>query len=153
VGDTIARLQDAHGAWSGSGDVVVEMVLRARRLGCPHCPFSTRARYDTRPMTSRWRHSDFGRWKMLLTACLRRLVCPEHGVCTEAVPFARPDARFTSEFEDLVAFVATKTDKSTIARLSRGWTGTLSDGSAIGWWPTAWTRDALPGWCTSGSTR
>lgn len=103
----------------GTGVVVVEVVLRARRLRCPRCSFSTRARYDRRPVSSRWRHSDFGRWQVLLRASLRRLVCPEHGVCTEAVPFARPGARFTGEFEDLVAFLATKTDKSAICRLLR----------------------------------
>jgi len=37
----------------------------------------------------------------------------------EAVPFARHRSGFTRDFEDLVAFLATKTDKTTITRLSR----------------------------------
>lgn len=39
--------------------VAVTMALR-RRLMCPHCAFSTRWRYDTRPVDSRWRHLDLG---------------------------------------------------------------------------------------------
>src|SRR5680860_563709 len=36
-----------------------------------------------------------------------------------AVPCARPRSGFTRDFEDLVAFLATKTDKTTITRISR----------------------------------
>ena len=49
----------------------------------------------------------------------RRLVCPAHGVRVEAVPFARHRSGFSRDFEDLIAFLATKTDKTTISRLSR----------------------------------
>lgn len=103
----------------GATAVTVDVALRRRRLVCPLCAFSTRARYDTRPVTSTWRHLDFGRWRVLVRARLRRLRCPEHGVRVEAVPFARARSGFTREFEDLVAFLATKTDKTTITRLSR----------------------------------
>jgi transposase len=50
---------------------------------------------------------------------LRRLVCPTHGVLVEGVPFARPDCGFTRDFEMLVGWLATRTDKSTITRLVR----------------------------------
>jgi len=99
--------------------VVVEVVLRRRRLHCPECEFSTAARYDRRPVLSSWRHTDMGRWEVLVRARLRRLDCPTHGVRTEAVPFARYRAGFSRDFEDLVAFLATKTDKTTITRLAR----------------------------------
>lgn len=100
--------------------VVVEIGLRRRRLACPLCSFTTRARYDTRTVSATWRHLDFGRWRVQLRAPgLRRLRCPTHGVRVEAVPFARHRAGFTRDFEDLVAFLATKTDKTTITRLSR----------------------------------
>ena len=45
----------------------------------------------------------------------RRLACPEHGVVTESVPFARPGARFTADFEDLVVWLVTRSDKATVA--------------------------------------
>lgn len=103
----------------GAAEVIVQVALRARRLRCPQCEFTTRARYDSRPVSSRWRGLDLGRWQVTVRANLRRLACPAHGVCTEAVPFARHRSGFTRDFEDLVAFLATKTDKSTITRLVR----------------------------------
>jgi transposase len=99
--------------------VVVTIALRRRRLECPDCGFSATARYDTRPVLSRWRHLDLGAWRLEVVASLRRISCPTHGQRTEGVPFARPGSRFTRDFEDLVAFLATRTDQTTIARLMR----------------------------------
>src|SRR5258708_7282961 len=56
---------------------------------------------------------------IVVRAKLRRLRCPEHGVVVEGVPFARYRAGFTRDFEDVTAFLATKTDKTTIARFLR----------------------------------
>ena len=42
-----------------------------------------------------------------------------HGARTEGVPFARPRSQFTRAFECLVAWLATRTDKSTIKRMLR----------------------------------
>jgi transposase len=99
--------------------VTVDVALRRRRLHCPECEFSTSARYDTRPVFSTWRHTDMGRWKVQVRAGLRRLACPAHGARVEAVPFARHRSGFSRDFEDLIAYLATKTDKTTITRLSR----------------------------------
>ena len=99
--------------------MLAEVRLRARRLACPLCPFTTRARYDTRRVPSSWQHLDFGTATVVVFAYLRRLDCPEHGVLVEAVPFARHRSGFTRDFEDVTAFLATKTDKSTIARFLR----------------------------------
>jgi len=97
--------------------VVVTVALRRRRLACPHCPFSTAARHDTRPVVSSWRHLDLGCWQLQVKSRLRRLACPTHGVVTEAVPFARPGARFTRDFEDLVGYLATTMDKTAVTRV------------------------------------
>jgi transposase len=99
--------------------VVVRVALRRRRLVCPCCSFSTRYRHDVRSVESVWRHLDLGVWRLEVRARLRRLVCPEHGVRTEGVPFARPGSGFTRDVEQLVAWLATRTDKTTIARLAR----------------------------------
>src|SRR5258705_12533360 len=99
--------------------MLVEVRLRARRLVCPLCPFTTRARYDTRPVPSSWQHLDFGTATVVVFAYLRRLDCPEHGVLVEAVPFARYRSGFTRDFEDVAAFLATKNDHSTHARVLR----------------------------------
>lgn len=99
--------------------VVVTVALRRRRLVCPCCAYSTRARYDTRPVDSSWRHLDLGAWRLEVRAGLRRLACPTHGVRTEGVPFARTGSDFTADFEDLVGFLATTTDKTAVCRLVR----------------------------------
>ena len=49
----------------------------------------------------------------------RRLRCPDHGVLVEGVPFARDRSGHTREFEDLMAWLATKTDKTTISAFAR----------------------------------
>ena len=99
--------------------VIVEVALRRRRLICPECGYSTAARKDTRPEKSVWRHLDLGVWRLEIRCRRRRLWCPEHGARTEGVPFARPGSEFTRDFERLVAWLATRTDKSTIKRVLR----------------------------------
>jgi transposase len=99
--------------------VVVTVALRARCLRCPKCSYSTRHRENRQRHDSVWRHLDLGRWRLEVHARLRRLVCPEHGALVEAVPFARDGARFTADFDNLVAWLATKTDKTATCRLTR----------------------------------
>ena len=99
--------------------VVVTLKLAQRHLRCPECSFTTMARYDSRPVLSSWRHLDLGRWRLEVRASLRRIECPTHGVRTEGVPFARPGARFTRDFENLVGWLATTMDKTAIRRLLR----------------------------------
>ena len=74
----------------GADTVTVEIGLRRRKLVCPACGFTTRARYDTRPVVSSWRHLRLGTHRLVVRARLRRLSCPEHGVRVEGVGFARP---------------------------------------------------------------
>ena len=99
--------------------IVVTVVLRRRRLVCPHCRFKTSVRRDTRPVPSRWRHLDLGVWRVELRASLRRLRCPTHGVVVEGVSFARPGAHLTRDLDDLLAWLATRMDKTSIASLCR----------------------------------
>lgn len=103
----------------GISTITVSVALRRRRLVCPHCGHKTRFRYDTRPCPSRWRHLDLGVWRVQVEATLRRLRCPTHGVVVEAVPFARPGAHLTRDLDDLLAWLATRMDKTAIARLCR----------------------------------
>lgn len=101
------------------GLIVVTVTLRRFRAVCPHCHFATPIAYDVRPAKSRWRHLDLGVWKVEVTARLRRLRCPTHGVVTESVPFADPGAHFTRDFDRLLAWLATKMDKTSVSRLCR----------------------------------
>jgi transposase len=124
VTSAFSRLLDLPGVWVRSVSfepdrVLVVVGLRRRRLRCPKCSYSTRHRESTQHHDSVWRHLDLGRWRLDVHARLRRLRCPEHGVRVEGVPFARDGARFTRDFEDLVAWLATKTDKTATCRLTR----------------------------------
>ena len=124
VTSAFSRLLDLSGVWVRSvcfepGRVVVTVALCRRRLQCPKCAFSTRHRENRQHHDSVWRHLDLGVWRLEVHAILRRLRCPEHGVHVEGVPFARDGARFTRDFENLVAWLASKTDKTATCRLTR----------------------------------
>jgi transposase len=86
----LVRLDDANvtGVEFLPAMAAVTVALRRRRVVCPHCAYTTRWRYDTRPVDSCWRHLDLGTWRLEIRAKLRRLRCPDHGVAVEAVPFA-----------------------------------------------------------------
>jgi transposase len=107
------------GGVSGGGPVLVRLRTRGRVMTCPSCSYQTRHRYDSRPVDSRWRHLDLGGRVCVLVMRRRRLRCPEHGVVTEAVRFARPGSGFTRDFEDLVVWLVTKADKTTVAAFAR----------------------------------
>lgn len=97
--------------------VMVGLRRRSRRLTCP-CGWSMRATYDR--ATRRWRHLDLGACRLFLEAEIRRLDCRRCGrVRTEAVPWARPGSRLTRDLEDVVAWLAQRVDKTTVARLLR----------------------------------
>src|SRR5712692_5964860 len=99
--------------------LVVSLRRRARRLVCPRCGCLGRAGYDRRERR-RWRHLDLGSTRCYLECELRRFRCPGcERVVTEAVPWARAGARFTRDFEDLVAWLAQQAAFSVISRLLR----------------------------------
>jgi transposase len=97
--------------------IVIGLRRRRRRLVCP-CGATTRARYDS--SRRRWRHLDFGACQVWLEADIHRIDCRACGrVRTEQVPWARPNARHTSDFENMVAWLAQRMDKTSIGRLLR----------------------------------
>jgi transposase len=90
---------------------------RRRRLVCP-CGVKTWARYDR--SRRRWRHLDFGACRIFVEAEVFRIDCRGCGrVRTEQVPWARPNARHTRDFEDVVGWLAQRADKTTVATLLR----------------------------------
>ena len=99
--------------------VVVSLRRRARRLVCPRCGCVGGAGYDRRERR-RWRHLDLGSTRCYLECELRRFRCLGcERVVTEAVGWARPRARFTRDFEDVVAWLAQQAAFSVISRLLR----------------------------------
>ena len=98
--------------------LVIDLARPGRRLmRCPGCEYRTRAVYDRTMRT--WRHLDALRTRVLLRAEVRRIDCPECGVVSEQVPFARPGSRFTRAFEDTAVWLARDAPKSVVARLMR----------------------------------
>jgi transposase len=103
----------------GDRDVEVTMRPRARLLCCP-CGKQVTAVYDRR--RRRWRHLDLGGSRLWLVYEIRRLHCPDCGIRTEELPWARPGARHTRDFEDMVLWLAQRTDRTSVATLMRcGW--------------------------------
>jgi transposase len=97
--------------------LVIGLRRRWRRLRCP-CGTTTTARYDA--SRRRWRHLDFGACQVWLEADIHRIDCYTcRRVRTEQVPWARPKARHTSDFENVVAWLAQRMDKTSISRLLR----------------------------------
>ena len=110
------------GAWVESvsftdDGIVVGLRRRGRVLWCP-CGRRSRSRYDS--SRRRWRHLDFGACKVWLRADVYRICCRGCGrVRTEQVPWARPGARHSRDFEDVIGWLAQRMDKTSVARLMR----------------------------------
>jgi len=97
--------------------VIVGLRRRRRRPVCP-CGWKGKAVYDR--STRRWRHLDLAASKLFFEAEIRRVHCRRcDRVRTEAVDWARPRARHTRDFEDVVAWLCQHTDKTTVTRLLR----------------------------------
>ena len=93
----------------GDEAMVVEVAVRGRSR-CSRCGRKC-PRYD-RLATRRWRHLDFGAWQVFLEAQLCRVECRRCGVNVEQVSWADARSRFTMPFEDLVAWLAQRSDKT-----------------------------------------
>jgi transposase len=121
VSTAFNRLLQVPGAWVtdvviDERDVEVTLRPKARRLRCP-CGMLATAVYDRR--RRRWRHLDLGRCRLWLVYEIRRLACPDCGIRTEELPWARPGARHTRDFEDMVLWLAQRTDRTSVAALMR----------------------------------
>jgi transposase len=119
-----SRLLDLPGVWVKRvrfepARVIVWVALRRKKLVRPKCSYSTMARENKQHHDSVWRAVDLGLWRLEVRARLRRLRCPVHGAHVEGVPFARDGARFTRDFEDIVAWLLTKTDRTATCQLMR----------------------------------
>lgn len=100
-----------------SEGLVLGVRARRRRHRCP-CGQRVRGRYDQ--SRRRWRHLDIGVVKVWLEAVVARVRCPRCvAVRTEQVPWARPGARHTRDFQDVVGWLAQRMDKTAVAQLMR----------------------------------
>jgi transposase len=107
-------------SFTGEG-ILVTVRLRRRRRVCGGCGQTGALEIHDRRV-KRWRHLDLGASRCIIECEPRRLRCPDCGVRLEAVPWARPGAAHTRDFEDTVAWLAQQMAFAPIARLLRiGW--------------------------------
>lgn len=85
---------------------------------CPRCGRRC-PRYDRGAGARQWRSLDFGVQRVFIEAEAPRVDCAEHGVVVQRVPWARHGSGFTRFFEDQVAWLAVRTDKTTLSTLLR----------------------------------
>ena len=98
----------------------LDLFLEHRRrasFACPECGMPS-AIYDHTPTRS-WRHLDHGEHTTWLHARLPRVSCLEHGVRRVTIPWALPEARFTTAFERHAIDVLLEADVLGAARLLR----------------------------------
>lgn len=113
-----------------SGTLIFDLRLDRRcGLRCGRCQAPAPGYDRGRGSPRCWRGLDLGSTRLVLRSRVPRVRCPVHGVSTAAVPWARHGSRFTRGFEDTLAWLATRTSKSTIAALMR--TSWRSVGQAV----------------------
>jgi len=83
-----------------------------KRFGCPQCG-KLCPTHDT--STKRWRHLNFFQYERLLEARVPRSNCPEHGVQSVAVPWAREGSGFTLLFEALIMLLCREMPMAAVA--------------------------------------
>ena len=104
----------------GAEAVLVAQIrpTRSRTGRCSRCGRRCQG-YDRGRGRRRWRTLDLGSIRAFLEADARRVRCPIDGVVVAAVPWARPEARFTRSFEDQCGWLAAHAPASVVAELLR----------------------------------
>jgi transposase len=106
--------------WEGAPELQALLVqvrlLKKEQRRCPHCERRCPC-YDGGDGPRRWRAPDVGLCPVYVVAEAPRIRCREHGVVVQRVPWARHGSRFTRVFEDQVAWLAVRTDKTTLSSL------------------------------------
>lgn len=95
--------------------IVIYARRRYRRRTCSGCGRRASGAYDQH--TKRWRHlAAFGRKCFVEVESIRRVMCAGCGVRVETVPWARHDSSFTRAFEDAVAWLTRRTNRTAVSR-------------------------------------
>jgi transposase len=97
--------------------LVVDVVPTTRIARCSGCMCRVRAVHDRRERD--WRHLDVGPFRVWLRYAIRRVNCRRCGVVVEFVPWAESQSWFTYDFEEQVAYLAQRADKTTLGSLMR----------------------------------
>jgi transposase len=98
-----------------SAAVIVSVRPCKSAMGCCGRCGRRCARYDGGEGRRRWRALDLGEFAAYVEADAPRVRCPEHGVIVAAVPWARHRAGHTRAFDDVAAWLARYTSRTTVA--------------------------------------
>lgn len=96
-------------------ELAVDARPKRRAPVCGGCGRRSDRLYDARPRE--WRHLELIGLRVLIRYAIRRVDCRRCGVTTELVPWAEPRSGFTRMFEERVAYLAQKTDKTTVCSI------------------------------------
>lgn len=88
---------------------------RGSRFKCPKCGRVDVTAYDTNE--KHWRHLDFFQHKAYLHCPVPRIDCPDCGIKTVDLPWARPNSGFTLLFEALIMTLSREMPVSALSRL------------------------------------
>lgn len=91
-------------------------LLKKDERRCPECGRRC-GLYDQGAGPRQWRTVDVGLSPAYVVSSGARIRCPKHGVAPQRVPWARCNSRFTRVFEDRLAWLAVRTDKTTLSSL------------------------------------
>lgn len=99
------------------GELVLHVHPTWRSPRCSRCGRKCDGQYDSREDRD-WRHLDFGGVRVKLRYDLRRVDCRKCHVVVEHVPWCLDvDVRFTTDFEEQVAYHAQRTDRTAVEKL------------------------------------
>jgi transposase len=109
--------------WEHEETAEMQLVVHVRPLAsersrCPQCGRSCPG-YDAGEGRRRWRAPNVGLVPVHVEAAAPRVQCPTHGVLVASVPWARAGSRFTRAFEDTVAWLSVRTDRTTLCALMK----------------------------------
>lgn len=97
--------------------IVADVVPATRIARCSGCACRVGEVHDRRERC--WRHLDLAGMRLVLRYSIRRVKCPRCGVVVELVPWADNGSWFTYDFEEHVAYLAQKADKTTVVNTMR----------------------------------
>ena len=105
--------------WEDGPVQSLQVHVRLRKRDQQRCPECGRrcGLYDRGDGPRVWRTVDVGLSPAYVVTSGTRVRCPKHGVTAQRVPWARGGSRFTQAFEDRVAWLAVRTDKTTVSTL------------------------------------
>ena len=85
---------------------------------CPECHKKAK-KYDQGIGRRRWRCLDWKGVMVYIEAAAPRVICPDHGVRVQEMPWARPGSWFTKDFEQQVAWLAVFSSRKVVAEAMR----------------------------------